>query len=95
MCLPGWLGTVYLVFIQGHPEYDARALTREYRRDVLRFLLGEQVGYPDLPFHYFDKATEEGLRDLQVKAVTGHDREIIAPVIKALLASAARQLHGD
>ena len=26
------------VFLQGHPEYDADTLAREYRRDLLRFL---------------------------------------------------------
>lgn len=41
------------VFLQGHPEYDAGALAREYRRDVVNFLAGESDDYPDLPTNYF------------------------------------------
>ncbi len=37
---------------QGHPEYDAANLLREYRRDVLRFLRQERSAYPDLPRSY-------------------------------------------
>lgn len=49
------------VFVQGHPEYDARALMREYRRDVLRFHTGERDNYPALPAHYFDIRAEQRL----------------------------------
>lgn len=38
-----------LVLIQGHPEYDASTLLREYRRDVERYLLGSRPGLPALP----------------------------------------------
>lgn len=37
------------LFCQGHPEYDAQTLLREYRRDVRQFLSGERDGYPDVP----------------------------------------------
>ena len=46
------------VFLQGHPEYDADTLFREYRRDAQRFLGGERDGLPALPAHYFDARTE-------------------------------------
>ncbi|MBV9286720.1 MAG: homoserine O-succinyltransferase [Hyphomicrobiales bacterium] len=42
------------VFLQGHPEYDAETLSREYRRDVLRFLSHEREDYPRIPEGYFD-----------------------------------------
>lgn len=42
------------VFYQGHPEYDAGALFREYRRDVGRYLAGTMERYPDMPRDYFD-----------------------------------------
>jgi homoserine O-succinyltransferase len=46
------------VFFQGHPEYDERALLREFRRDVGRYLRGEKDGYPVAPQGYFgDPAT--------------------------------------
>jgi homoserine O-succinyltransferase len=41
------------VFLQGHPEYDAGALGREYRRDVVQYLAGKSADYPDLPVNYF------------------------------------------
>jgi homoserine O-succinyltransferase len=45
------------VFFQGHPEYDAAALLREYRRDVGRFLAGTMDRYPEMPRGYFDDET--------------------------------------
>ncbi|WP_409191092.1 homoserine O-succinyltransferase [Bradyrhizobium sp. RDM4] len=49
------------VFLQGHPEYDALSLQREYLRDIGRFLAREREAYPHLPVSYFDAATEERL----------------------------------
>jgi homoserine O-succinyltransferase len=42
------------VFFQGHPEYDERALLREYRRDIARYLRREREIYPAMPEGYFD-----------------------------------------
>jgi homoserine O-succinyltransferase len=36
----------FFLFFQGHPEYDADTLLREYRRDAARFLAGEREHYP-------------------------------------------------
>lgn len=49
-----------LVFLQGHPEYDADSLLREYRRDVGRVMRGERSLLPR-PCGYFDAATEAAL----------------------------------
>lgn len=38
-----------LVLVQGHPEYDAMTMLREYRRDVMRYLTGTRPGLPVLP----------------------------------------------
>jgi len=56
------------VFLQGHPEYDADTLMREYRRDVARFLRGEQVAAPGCPQGYFDPQTEEALEAFTLAA---------------------------
>ena len=53
------------IFLQGHPEYDAISLQREYRRDVNRFLAGECNTYPAIPFGYFDAETEQRLARFQ------------------------------
>lgn len=45
--------TSLFVFVQGHPEYDRRALAREYRRDVGRFLSAEREHYPPMPHGHF------------------------------------------
>ena len=42
-----------LVCFQGHPEYDERALLKEYQRDVGRFISGEYREYPAPPPGYF------------------------------------------
>jgi homoserine O-succinyltransferase len=41
------------LFCQGHPEYDAQTLLREYRRDIRQFLSGERDTYPEMPHGYF------------------------------------------
>jgi homoserine O-succinyltransferase len=57
-------GPALALFLQGHPEYDADTLLREYARDVGRFLRGERPVHPGTPAGYFDTATEDLLADL-------------------------------
>jgi homoserine O-succinyltransferase/O-acetyltransferase len=49
------------LFLQGHPEYDADTLAREYLRDVGRFLDGRRPQHPRPPTGYFDAETEAAL----------------------------------
>jgi len=56
------------IFFQGHPEYDALSLEREYLRDISRFLAGERDTYPAVPAGYFDAETEERLAIFQGRA---------------------------
>jgi homoserine O-succinyltransferase/O-acetyltransferase len=58
------------VFLQGHPEYDALSLEREYLRDVSRFLAGERDSYPAVPAGYFDAETENRLAGFARRART-------------------------
>jgi homoserine O-succinyltransferase len=41
------------LFLQGHPEYGADGLSREYRRDVKRYFWGDSDRYPEIPRDYF------------------------------------------
>lgn len=41
------------VFFQGHPEYDAISLLKEYKREVQRYIEGTRPEYPPYPQHYF------------------------------------------
>jgi len=43
-----------VVFFQGHPEYDAISLMKEYKREVLRYGQGEREDYPPFPENYFN-----------------------------------------
>ncbi len=62
------------VHFQGHPEYGAQTLLREYRRDVKRFLKGERETYPSIPKGYFDAEATKLLAEFQ-DAVIGDRRE--------------------
>jgi len=56
------------VFFQGHPEYDALSLQREYLRDIGRYLAREREIYPAVPVNYFDAPTEEKLARFEKRA---------------------------
>ncbi|HLW93569.1 MAG TPA: homoserine O-succinyltransferase [Roseiarcus sp.] len=49
------------VFLQGHPEYEADSLAREYRRDMTRFLRCELNSPPIPPEGYFSPETTQAL----------------------------------
>jgi homoserine O-succinyltransferase len=62
------------VFFQGHPEYEADTLLREYRRDIKRFLAGERESYPPMPQGYFDEDTARALAAVRER-IQGDRRE--------------------
>jgi homoserine O-succinyltransferase len=78
------------VFLNGHPEYHVDALFREYRRDVIRFLSGEQENYPEVPNAYFDDDTTQMLAAFRQKAV--QDRSLSPAVELPLRGSADERL---
>jgi homoserine O-succinyltransferase/O-acetyltransferase len=63
------------VFLQGHPEYDADSLLREYRRDVTRFLRGERRDFPASPENYFDAPLEGHLSSFADRVTSGRSRQ--------------------
>ncbi len=68
------LGSLF-VFLQGHPEYDAESLLREYRRDVTRFLRGERPDFPAFPENYFDAPLESHLSSFAERVTDGRSRQ--------------------
>jgi len=44
-----------IVYFQGHPEYDAISLLKEYKREALRFLGNEREDAPPFPDNYFSE----------------------------------------
>jgi len=65
------------VFYQGHPEYDAAALFREYRRDVARFLAGTMNPYPEMPRGYFDDESARAFIGFRARAQRQRSRELL------------------
>jgi homoserine O-succinyltransferase len=62
-------GSSLFVFFQGHPEYEADSLLREYRRDVGRFLRGERATYPAPPQDYFNSTATFLANDFRLRAM--------------------------
>jgi homoserine O-succinyltransferase len=61
------------LFLQGHPEYEADSLMREYRRDVGRYLNGQRDSYPEMPENYFDSATVLRMENYRTLAERSRD----------------------
>jgi homoserine O-succinyltransferase len=62
---------------QGHPEYGAQTLLKEYRRDIKRFLRAERETYPSMPRGYFDVAAAKLLTDFRDTALSNRKEEVI------------------
>jgi len=56
------------LFAQGHPEYDADTLAREFRRDALRFVEGSSATFPQPPAHYFSPVAQMQFSKLKLRA---------------------------
>ena len=56
------------IFLQGHPEYDANSLAREYRRDMGRYFRRETDRRPPRPQRYFSAEAERELDALELRA---------------------------
>ena len=77
------------LFLQGHPEYDSTALFGEYRRDIRRFLAGDNDCYPELPHGYFNREAVEVMLEFRERALRERDITLL-PSFPA--AEAGRQL---
>jgi homoserine O-succinyltransferase/O-acetyltransferase len=67
-----------LLFFQGHPEYEPTTLLKEYRRDVGRFVRGQQPHYPTMPRGYFSPATTARLTAFEQRARAERSEEVLA-----------------
>lgn len=66
------------LFLQGHPEYEAPTLLREYRRDIGRYLRGERETYPNAPHGYFDEQAAAVLGAFRNHAMADRRGELLA-----------------
>ncbi len=76
------------VHFQGHPEYGAKTLLKEYRRDIKRFLRQERSTYPTMPHGYFDAASAKLLAEFQETAVNRGGEEQLIFFPEAIVAAA-------
>jgi homoserine O-succinyltransferase/O-acetyltransferase len=67
-----------MLFFQGHPEYEDTTLLKEYRRDVGRFLSGQQAHYPTMPHGYLSTEAVGLLEQFRERAL----RERSAPLLE-------------
>jgi len=75
------------VHFQGHPEYSARTLLREYRRDIGRFLRQERDTYPSMPHGYFDFDGCRLAEEFQQVASSRRNEEFLSSFPDDVLAS--------
>lgn len=65
------------VHFQGHPEYGAETLFKEYRRDIRRFLQRERETYPAMPKGYFDEFSAQLLTSFRESVESGRHDELM------------------
>ncbi|HTV57362.1 MAG TPA: homoserine O-succinyltransferase [Verrucomicrobiae bacterium] len=83
------------VHFQGHPEYGARTLLKEYRRDIKRFLRGERPNYPSMPQGYFHAASAKTLEEFRAQALDNPSAELMACFPEAEIAETLQKTwHG-
>jgi homoserine O-succinyltransferase len=66
------------VHFQGHPEYGAQTLLKEYRRDIKRFLRQERETYPTMPAGCFDESAAQLLNKFRETAISDRREDIVA-----------------
>lgn len=52
-----------MVYFQGHPEYDAISLLKEYKREIFLYLSGAREDYPPVPENYFSRKSLANIDD--------------------------------
>ena len=85
-----------VVYFQGHPEYDAISLLKEYKREVNRYLADERDTAPRFPEHYFPEDAKEIAADYLREAERAKARgEEIPPFPEPRLTSRVDNTWGD
>ena len=77
-----------MLFFQGHPEYEDTTLLKEYRRDVGRYLNGQQAHYPTMPHGYFSPQAVAALEGFRERAIAQRAPELLGQFPFAAAAAA-------
>ncbi|MGA7539352.1 MAG: homoserine O-succinyltransferase [Steroidobacteraceae bacterium] len=80
-------GRSLLVCFQGHPEYESLTLLKEYRRDVGRYLRGEQPAWPTLPQGYFNPEALRLIEEFRERVGSARNPELLTEFPMAPLAA--------
>jgi homoserine O-succinyltransferase/O-acetyltransferase len=80
-------GRSLFVHFQGHPEYQANTLLKEYRRDIRRFFRHERDTYPSVPKGYFDAQATALLAQFRELALARPSEELLGHFPEAAVAS--------
>jgi homoserine O-succinyltransferase/O-acetyltransferase len=76
-----------IVCFQGHPEYENLTLLKEYRRDVGRYLRGEQPAWPALPDGYFSSGALALIAAFRARAEAARDPQLLTDFPMGALAA--------
>lgn len=74
-----------LVFFQGHPEYDAISLMKEYKREIGRYIQAETDTYPQKPENYFSLQSCAILNEFSERVILARARNEQAPAFPETL----------
>src|SRR5271163_3304689 len=83
------------VHFQGHPEYGALTLLKEYRRDVKRYLRSERETYPSMPKGYFDSQTARLMSDFRDVVLSDRREERMAEFPEARAGTLQKTWHSS
>ena len=86
-------GRSLFVHFQGHPEYEAQTLFKEYRRDIRRYLRGERETYPAAPHNYFDAPASTLLAEFHGSARSTRREDLIEQFPDALADTLENKWH--
>ncbi len=79
------------VFFQGHPEYDAISLLKEYKREVLLFANNKEdksiENYPPFPKNYFTQHQQSILNEYRYRLLDGIKNKTTVPEFPEVLLS--------
>ncbi len=80
------------LFFQGHLEYDSNSLLREYVRDIIRFIDGQQPLYPTLPLGYLDPESERAFAEVKETVLAQQNAK---PLVATAASIAEQRLLND
>jgi homoserine O-succinyltransferase len=79
------------VHFQGHPEYDAHTLLKEYRRDIKRYVRAERETYPSMPKGYFDAPSARLVTEFCDVVLSNRREELMEGFPEAVLAGSLQK----